>query len=183
MAKILAFVGSPRKDGYTAKLVQAAGKGAFSRGSRVKYYDLNDPDFRGCQGCFRCRVKEGCAVLDYLQPAYEEIPDAPALIIGTPIYFYDITGQMKMWLDRMFPMIDAEFAPRYPGKKVATVFTQGDTNPTAHQPAIDRFHQFLEHFGWQVTGSLVCTGTTDDDYELPETLLNEAHNLGEKLLT
>ncbi len=114
MSKVLAFVGSPHKEGVIARLVQAVGKGVFTHGPRVKYYDLNDPDFRGCQGCFYCWENEGCSVWDHLQPVYEEIKDAPGIIFGSPIYFHGITGQAKMWIDRMFPMIAGDdFAPRY----------------------------------------------------------------------
>lgn len=182
MSKVLAFVGSPRKEGVVARLVRAAGKGVFTHGPRVKYYDLNDPAFRGCQGCFYCRANEGCSVQDYLQPAYEELKDAPGIIFGSPIYFYSITGQAKMWIDRMFPMVVGDdFAPRYPGKRAVTIFAQGESDPAAFQEAIDTVHGFLKGFGWRVTGTLVATNTTDDGYVLPEALLEEAGALGRKM--
>jgi multimeric flavodoxin WrbA len=47
---------------------------------------------------------------------YEEIKDADSIIFGSPIYFHQITGQARIWLDGMVPMV-ADFKPRYPGKK------------------------------------------------------------------
>lgn len=72
---------------------------------------------KGCQGCFYCRTHEGCDTKDKLSPMYEEIEQANGIVVGFPIYFGNIGGQFKQLIDRMYPMIGADFAPRYPGKK------------------------------------------------------------------
>lgn len=122
--KVIVFLGSPRKNGYTTALAREAGRGVKNAGLTVKEYDLNDKGVRGCQGCYYCREQYGCSVKDYLAPMYGDLAEARAVVVASPIYFYQITGQTKLWLDRMFPMIDGEFNPRLPGKKAVTIFSQ-----------------------------------------------------------
>lgn len=183
MSKIVVFAGSPRqKDGQTWALLAQLVKGAESNNASVVTYNLNDPGLRGCQGCFYCRKHPTCSVDDMLKPAYEDIAAADALVVTSPIYFADVSGQAKIWLDRMFPMLDGtSFAPRNPGKRVATIFSQGDGDAGRFEPAIKRFHRFLQVFGWKIEDSLVCAGVSSPDFVLSEQLKEQALQLGRRL--
>lgn len=183
MSKIIAFAGSPRqKEGHTWALLNQLIKGAEGNNATVKTYNLNDPGIRGCQGCFYCRQHPACCIDDALKTAYEDIASADALVVTSPIYFADVSGQTKIWLDRMFPMLDGvSFAPRHPGKRVATIFSQGDANTDRFEPAIKRFHGFLQVFGWKLEGSLVCSGVSSSDFSLSGQLLEQALQLGRQL--
>ena len=182
MAKIAAFAGSPRKDGYSRILLDKAVETAKQNGAEVAFYDLNARNLYGCQGCHWCRTHIGCCMDDYLKPAYDDIADADAIIVATPIYFADITGQTKMWLDRMFPMLDGvSFSPRFPGKKVATIFSQGDSSADRFQPAIHKFHSFLQAFGWTVEDTILCHSSSSPDFTLPAELLEHAESAARAL--
>ena len=185
MSKIVAFVGSPRKNGYTSKLIEESIRGAKSKGAEVKVYDLNDEGVKGCQGCFYCRSNEGCSTKDYLQPMYEDIKNADGIIFGSPIYFLQITGQSKLWLDRMFPMLDGTtfpFQPRYPGKKAVTIFSQGNENKDAFQATIQSVNGSFNMFGWEIADSLLCTNTSSPNFKLSDALLKQAFTAGEQLV-
>ena len=182
MARIIAFAGSPRGSGYTWSLLKELIKGAESGGGEVKVYDLNDPGFRGCQGCFHCRAHPECTVTDYLTPFYTEIAEARGVVLASPIYFSDITGQAKMLLDRLFPMLDGQaFQPRFPGKNAVTIFAHGDGNKKLFQPAMDRLHGFLHTFGWKLCDSLVCSDTSSPGGTLSDDLLKKAFAAGKRL--
>ncbi|MDR1730796.1 MAG: flavodoxin family protein [Synergistaceae bacterium] len=105
--KILAVNGSPRKGWNTSKLLEHALEGAKSVGGEteeiVNLYDLN---FRGCVSCFRCRVKEGghpgrCAVRDDLSSILDRMAEYGGLLIGSPIYLWDVTSQTRAFLERL----------------------------------------------------------------------------------
>jgi multimeric flavodoxin WrbA len=161
MKKILVFSGSPRKSGTTARLIDEALKGARSVGAEVvKTYDLNAEGIRGCQGCFYCRSHQGCSVKDYLSPMYEDLERADAIVFSSPIYFYDITGQAKVWIDRLFPVLGAKFEARYPGKKVLAFYSQGNENGDLYQGVLRKTGDIFTGFGWTVTDSILCYGTT-----------------------
>lgn len=181
MKKILAFIGSPRQKGFTGQVIKEVIRGAESKGAQVKVFNLNDDGIKGCQGCFYCRKNEGCATKDSLQPMYEDIKNADGIIFGSPIYFHQVTGQAKIWLDRMYPMIDGQFKPRFPGKKVVTVYAQGNPDKAFFEPAIKATNHFFTMFGWQLINSLLCYGTGNPTYTLSDSLLNEAFKAGEDL--
>lgn len=107
--KVMAINGSPRKNRNTATLLQSALDGAASRGAETKLVQLYDLEFKGCVSCFACKLKGGksygtCARRDGLTPVLEEAAQADALILGSPIYFYSVTGEMRSFLERLlFP--------------------------------------------------------------------------------
>lgn len=161
MSKIVIFNGSPRKNGYTSKLLAQVAEGAKSKGAEIIEFDLNNPGIRGCQGCYYCRTKDGCATQDYLQPMYKAIDEADAIVFGSPIYYYQVTGQARIWLDRTFPMIDSGFAPRHPGKKAVTIFAQGGADPSIGADAVAFITKILDTtYGWKIQDTIHCCGTS-----------------------
>ena len=83
---ILAFNGSPRLNGNTASMLQAALDGAASTGAETKLIQLYPLKFKGCVSCFSCKIKGGrhgfCAMKDELSPVLEQMANAEALIFG-----------------------------------------------------------------------------------------------------
>ena len=183
MSKVVIFKGSPRKNGYTAKLLEQVAKGAESKGAEVIEFDLNDSGIRGCQGCFYCRTHDGCATKDYLQPMYEAIIEADAIVFGSPIYYYQITGQAKVWLERTFPMLGDNFAPRHPGKKLITIFAQGNSDPKIGAEGIKFVNDILESYGWKLEDSIHYCGTSSNpDLAMFDELSLRAFKDGENLV-
>lgn len=182
MSKVIAFSGSPRENGYTSQLMKETIRGAQSRGAQVKIYNLNDSGIRGCQGCFYCRDHEDCSTKDYLYPMYEDLKDADGIIFSSPIYFNQITGQTKQWLDRMFPMIGPQSKIRYPGKKVVAIYSQGNPNKELFQAALQITNNTFNRFGWDIVESLLCYNTIDPAFKMSDELLNQAFAAGESLV-
>jgi multimeric flavodoxin WrbA len=111
MTNVIAINGSPRKNWNTAMLLEEALKGAASKGADTELIHLYDLDFTGCTSCFACKLKDGksygrCAVSDDLTAVLDTIYDADALILGSPIYFGTVTGEMKSFMERLlFPYL------------------------------------------------------------------------------
>ena len=108
---MIAFNGSPRKDRNTAVLLEHALEGAASQGAHTELVHLYDYNYKGCTSCFACKLKGGksygrCAMKDDLTPLLEKIEKADAVIIGSPVYFGDVTGEVRSFLERlMFPYL------------------------------------------------------------------------------
>lgn len=181
MGKLVVFCGSPRKNGVTRKVLDRVIEGAKSEGVEVVFFDLNQPGIRGCQACMYCRTHEGCALQDPLHEMYREIAEADAILFGTPIYFYNISGQSKIWLDRLYPMFDTpSYRIRYPGKKSATVFVQGYEDPSLYTGVMEDMNSRFNRWGWDLVDSiLVCGG--DKKPERYEAVLDRAFEAGRKL--
>jgi len=129
MMRILAVNGSPRKNFNTAALLECAAKGAAAAGAVTETIHLYDHRYSGCISCFACKRKENagfghCAVKDGLSPILEKAMACDALLLGSPIYFSDITGMMRSFLERLAFMnltYDDPYRPA-PGKHISSAF-------------------------------------------------------------
>jgi multimeric flavodoxin WrbA len=133
--KVLAFNGSPRKKGNTETLLETVLKGAASKGAETRLINLNELNIKGCQGCDACKKKVGaCVQKDDLSPLLQEMKDADTLLLGTPIYWYHVSAQFKILVDRLYCFygedIDAATGEKslqvwFPrGKKIVIVTSQ-----------------------------------------------------------
>ncbi|MBE5802205.1 MAG: flavodoxin family protein [Clostridiales bacterium] len=182
MSKVIAFLGSPRRGGFTAQLIEQVLQGARSAGAETIVYDLNEEGVKGCQGCFYCRTHEGCQTRDKLAPMYEDIREADGVVAGFPIYFGAISGQGKLWLDRMYPMYGDGFVPRLPGKRAVTVYAQANPDDTRFRSAIDSTDGFLRGIGWELVDSLLVYGDVEPGYTIPKEMLERAFEAGKQLV-
>ena len=112
MKKIMIIDGGPRKNFNTASMLQkiAEGAGSVSSEIEVKTVRLYGLDYKGCMSCMACKIKgkasNVCKFKDALTPILEEIAEADGLVLGSPIYFGDVTGQMRTFLERLaFPWL------------------------------------------------------------------------------
>lgn len=181
MSKIVAFVGSPRKNSISSQLLNKAIEGAKSIGSEIVVYDLNDEEIRGCQACDYCRKENVCIVKDKLQSMYSDIASADGIIISSPIYMSDFSGQAKIWFDRLRPMFGHDFKPRYPGKKIVAVFAQAADNEALASALFESLKMRFKRFGWEFIDNILACGTETPGYSIPQELLDRALTGGRKL--
>jgi multimeric flavodoxin WrbA len=130
--KILWLSGSPRNDANSSKIADKFIKTAESLGAQVSRYELNRLNFKGCQGCCICKTREDrCIQKDGLAPVLAELESADMLVLSSPVYFGEMPGQVKCFIDRTFSF----FVPDYfsnpvrsrlkPGKKLVMITAQG----------------------------------------------------------
>lgn len=112
MKKIIIIDGGPRKTFNTASMLKKVAEGAntVSEEIEVKSYRLYDLDYKGCMSCLACKIKGKavniCKFKDALTPILEEIAEADGLVLDSPNYFGEITGQMRAFLERLaFPWL------------------------------------------------------------------------------
>ncbi len=103
--RAIAINGSPRKDWNTATLLRKALEGAESEGAETRMVHLYDLAFKGCTSCFSCKMKNStcglCAMKDDLRDILRETLENDVLLLGSPIYFFDVTGEMRSFLERL----------------------------------------------------------------------------------
>lgn len=100
--KILGVVGSRRKKGNTSILMQEALNPFKKAGVETNLIFLGDYSIDDCNGCEGCRHTYRCVVNDDMQKLYPAILEADAIILGSPTYFYNITADMKAFIDRCY---------------------------------------------------------------------------------
>lgn len=114
--KIYAFNGSPRKNRNTAQMLKAFVDGVrfAAPDAEVEYIDLYDYTYKGCISCFACQRKENrdrlrCQVKDCMYELLDGAFHADGLVFASPIYFFDITAQMRAFLERLMYPGDSEY--------------------------------------------------------------------------
>jgi len=133
MKTVIAINGSPRKEYNTAALLKEALRGAADAGADTELIHLSDLRFTGCMSCFSCKRlgaanPNQCALRDDLTPVLQKIARADVLLVGSPVYLFDVTGATRCFLERLaFPRIsyDGPLAPKRTEKiNCGFIFTQ-----------------------------------------------------------
>ena len=163
MKKIYAINGSPRKNWNTATLLDKALEGAKASNldevitERIDLYDLN---FTGCRSCFACKRIGGksygkCAVQDDLHDVLEKVLKSDGIIIGSPIYYRNITGELHSFLERlMFPYtVYSSYTPNTSGIKkpelpIAWIYTMNVKEKEFQRDHYDRYLELWKRFLW-----------------------------------
>jgi multimeric flavodoxin WrbA len=159
MMNVIAVNGSPRKKWNTATLLQNALDGAASVGAATELVHLYDLKYKGCISCFACKRKGGvlghCSMRDDLTSLLEKIIHCDVLLLGTPIYFGNITGQMVSFLERLlFSGMTYNTGDRFtfPGKLTSGfIYTMNIDSDRmeqfGYQKLFDNYQSLLERLG------------------------------------
>lgn len=100
--KVLGIVGSKRKNGNTAYLVQQTLDAMECEKIETELIFLGDYNIKGCTGCEGCKDTYKCVIMDDMQKIYPLILNSDAIILGSPTYFYNITSDMKAFIERCY---------------------------------------------------------------------------------
>lgn len=183
MKKVVAFMGSPRKNGNTSSIIREVVRGAAEAGAETKVYTLNDMNIKPCQSCFYCRGVEDCSIKDDMQTVYNDFRDADAIAIGSPIYFGQVTAQTKLLMDRLFPVIDATLKPRFGNKKGVLVYSQGQNDTDMFKQYLDYNTNLIGFLGLNIIDTILSFGANDIKTAISnEQLMAKAFKTGKALV-
>lgn len=98
--KVIAFLGSPRKEGNSALLLKEAIRGIGESGLKVQIFNLNEMNISPCQSCGGCEDTGVCVFDDDMALIHTEIREASRIILASPIYFFSVSAQAKIMIDR-----------------------------------------------------------------------------------
>jgi multimeric flavodoxin WrbA len=148
--KIIAVLGSPRPKGNSALMAEAFLEVARELGAETGEYLLNQMNIKGCQGCGQCKTKsEVCVVEDDLTPVYDAIRGADLLVMASPVYFGDLSAQLKCFWDRTYAFANPDFTSRLaPGKKSVMLLAQGAPGEEMFNDIHPRYERWLKMFGF-----------------------------------
>ena len=188
--QIIAFNGSPRKNGNTSTLIKAVLEGAQAAGAETQEVNLHHINMKGCMACYSCNdVKYGvCAQKDDLSPFLEGIKTADVIIFGCPIYMYRISGQMKLLIDRMYSL----YSPKPegggynsevpPGKKFVVIVSQGAPDPEQYGKSVRWLAGMAgTGLGMEEAGRIIHTAGAMGQVAENAELIEQAKALGRKL--
>ncbi|HSW40574.1 MAG TPA: flavodoxin family protein [Acidobacteriota bacterium] len=168
---VMAINGSPRKTWNTAMMLEKALEGARSKGAGTELIHLYDLVYRGCISCFACKAKGGehygaCAMKDDLTSILKKAAEADAVILGSPIYFGNMTGEMRSFLERfLFQYLVYANPPRslFPKKmKIGLIYTMNAPEAVMKDIGYDKFFATNEMIAKLLFGSseTICSYET-----------------------
>ena len=112
MKKVLIVSTSPRAHSNSEALANAFAEGARAAGHEAEVISLRDRTVNFCRGCFVCQEKLRCVIRDDADEICQKALQADVLVFATPIYYYEMSGQLKTLLDRLNPLFPSDYAFR-----------------------------------------------------------------------
>lgn len=109
MSKILIVSASLRTNSNSEILAREAEKGALAAGNEVSFVSLKDKELGFCKGCLACQKTKKCVIRDDASEILEQVKASDTLVFATPIYYYELSGQLKTLLDRLNPLYPQEY--------------------------------------------------------------------------
>ena len=100
--KIVVLTGSPHKNGTSNTLVSEFVTGAKEVGKEVEIIDLAHTDIHPCMGCDACGMNGNCVQKDKGNEILNKIIESDALVFASPVYYYNVSSQLKMMIDRFY---------------------------------------------------------------------------------
>jgi multimeric flavodoxin WrbA len=185
MKKVLVIASSPRKNGNSDLLAQQFAKGAEETGNQVKVIYLRDYQIKYCMGCMTCQKANispssnpynfgRCTVKDDVSRLLPELMEADVIAFASPVYYYDVCGQMKTFIDRCNPLYD-----HMKDKDFYYMVTCADDSPEMIHRVFDSFEGFAYCFDNILNKGRIYGLCADKKGEITSTpAYNEAYEMG-----
>ncbi|MDR3109114.1 MAG: flavodoxin family protein [Planctomycetaceae bacterium] len=184
--KVIGFVASPHKEGNTAWTVNKILEGAKEHGAETNVWYSSELDIKPCRGCLICAKSDGCAISDDMQKIYDSLKQTDALVLGSPVYMGQMSGQAKIFTDRLFAQITPRFSPKFKeenaGKKLILAFTQGNPNADLFQTYYDYTKKVFQLLEFDVKDVVVVTGMRNEPANERKDLHTVMKNVGSALV-
>jgi len=179
--KALCIVGSPREKGSTAFIVDKMIAGMAERGVDVKRYGLGSLSINYCKGCHACEETRRCVQRDDMDVVVADLFESDIVVVASPSFWGDVTGQLKVFIDRCNPLCDAKTGetPVPPGKIGVAVAIRAGQSLTENQHIVDTIEHFFGHLGIKLAGRYTLEGVEQPaDLEGKAEKIQEAYELG-----
>ncbi len=184
--KVMIVVGSPRKKGNSAALARRAAAGAKAHGAQVEIFYLQDMNIQPCRACDACRKKKDmdCVLNDDMGKLYPKLRKADAILIASPIYWFTVSAQTKLFMDRWYALGSEEEGYALAGKRFGIILTYADADPflSGAVNALRTFQDAFRFLGAQSVGMVYGSAWKAGEIRRNKGVMAEAYELGRKLV-
>ena len=158
MSKVIVITTSLRAKSNSDILAEKLIAGAKDAGHEVEQISLKGKTIKYCIGCLACQKTQKCIQKDDAIEIAEKMKNADTLVFVTPIYYYEMCGQMKTLLDRMNPL----FSSNYKFRKVYLLSVAAEDEEATPEKAVSGLQGWVDCFEKaELAGSLFCGGIND----------------------
>ena len=176
--KVLIISTSLRKGSNSETLAKEFAKGAQAAGHSVEMVCLHDKTIGFCIGCLACQKTKRCVIKDDANDITQKMLNAEVIVFATPVYFYEMSGQMKTMLDRSNPLYPTDYAFR----DIYLLATAAEEEESAVDGTINGLQGWISCFEKTgLKGVVLGSGVTDAGDIEGNPALQEAYHLGKSL--
>jgi multimeric flavodoxin WrbA len=182
--KVLVFMGSPRARGNSSILALEAARAAGDAGAEVETFRLAKMKIGPCLACDGCRKPgaDGCVRRDDMTLLYPKLRSADSLLIAGPVYWFSISAQVKLFMDRFYAFGAEKYKP-FKGKRIGIILTYADADPfvSGAVNALRAFQDAFAYVGAPIKGMVYGSAGKAGEVVANEALMKDAYELGRKL--
>ena len=156
MKEILILNGAARQNGNTKKLVDAFVRGAEGVGNHITEFYLQDMEIGGCRGCGACSKSNlspnnPCIQNDDMTKIYSAFAKADVVVFASPVYFWSITGTLKIVADRLYAELRCLGYSTFPREGIL-IMTAGGSD---YSQAVSWYRHYSTNLGWKNLGEVL----------------------------
>jgi multimeric flavodoxin WrbA len=181
---ILVLKSSPREKGNSSLLADQVIAGAKNKGAVIDCFALQVMDIQPCSACESCQEDTPgvCIIEDDMQKIYPSLRAADAIVIASPIYFFTICAQAKLFIDRWYAF-ESPQGSLLSRKHFAFLLTYGDDDFSASgvMNAIHTYQDLCRYLKAELIDIIHASVNSAGDILKQPALLTRAYQLGEKL--
>ena len=178
MKKVVVISTSLRHGSNSQVLAEQFAKGAEAAGHQVELITLRGKEIRFCVGCLACQQTGACVFKDDVPAIMESVLNADVVCWATPIYYYEMSGQMKTLIDRM----NAMYAKDYRFRDIYLLTTAAEEEMFVPQRAESGLQGWIDCYGKSaLKGHLFCGGVGGPGEIAGNAKLQEAYEMGKKV--
>jgi len=182
--KALCIVGSPRENGCTAHVVESIAQGMIDTGIEVKKYFLGNMNISYCQGCMSCHKTRKCMQNDDVDLIMSDLMKSDIILVASPSYWGDITGQLKVFIDRNTPYCNTcDGGTNIPKGKVGiAVAVRAGQRQIENQHILDTINHYYSHLEIKPIENFTMESIMNtEDFIGREEELKKAYLIGSKI--
>ena len=178
MKKVVVISTSLRPGSNSNALAEQFAEGAKTAGNEVEFISLRGKEVKFCIGCMSCQKTGACVFKDDVPAIMDKVLDADVVCWATPIYYYEMSGQMKTLIDRM----NAMYPKDYRFREVYLLTTAAEDEEHTPKRAESGLQGWIDCFEKaEFKGHIFCGGVNDPRDISGSAKLEEAFGLGESL--
>jgi multimeric flavodoxin WrbA len=182
---VMIVIGSPRKRGNSSILAKQVASGAEDAGAKVELFFLHNMNIKPCSACEGCRKKRatGCVIRDDMQKLYPKMRAADAIVIASPIYWFTVSAQTKLFMDRWYAFGADENYKVLAETKFGIVLAYADADPFSSGAvnALRTFQDAFNYLGAEVVGTVYGSAWKAGEISKNKSVMKQAYALGEKI--
>lgn len=177
--KVLIISTSLRGASNSDILAKECERGAKEAGHSVEYLSLKGKEIKFCIGCLACQKSGACVLKDDVPEIMAKVKEAEVIIYATPIYYYEMSGQMKTLLDRLNPLYPVEYRFR----DIYMIATAAEDADYAFEKAYQGLQGWVDCFEKAELKGMVTGGGIDEPGSAADhaDVMQKAYELGKNL--